>query len=72
MSTLLDYIRHSQYDSIYDYPLNSLDLLSLTELACLPFADLVSPSFLIEKGIRLNHLAKTFSKADAQGFPPFS
>lgn len=72
MSTLLDYIKRSQFDSIYDYPLNALDLLALTELSYLPFADLVTSSFGVEKGIRIDHLAKQFAQLYSDGFPPLS
>ena len=41
MSTIFDYLKNSQYDSFYDKDFTVLDALALTELAYLPFEDLV-------------------------------
>ena len=72
MPNLLDYIRASQFDSIYEKPLNNLDLLALTELSYLPFDDLVTGECDLSLGIRLDHLAQAFDSKYTDGFPPFS
>lgn len=71
MPNLLDYIKNSQYDSFYDQPLNSLDILALTELSYLPFDQLVPYAFT-NKGIRLDQLAQLFEETYQNDFPPFS
>lgn len=63
MPNLLNYIEEVAYQDFYDVPLNRLDILALTEIAYLPFNDLVKPDFATEKAVRLDHLATQFEAA---------
>lgn len=60
MSNLLDYVTDVAPESVYDTPLNHIDILALTELAYLPFDELVPTGFDAEEGIRIDHLATAF------------
>lgn len=60
MPNLLNYIEEVAYQDFYDVPLNRLDILALTEIAYLPFNDLVAPDFTTEKATRLDHVATQF------------
>ena len=44
MANIFDYLTDVQYDSFYDFPLNELDVLALTELTYLPFDNLLDQS----------------------------
>ncbi len=72
MATIFDYLEEVQFDSFYDLPINELDVLALTEIGYLPFDDLVTFDFSLEKGIRLDNLAKLFFEKFKEGFPPFT
>lgn len=72
MANLLTYIEEVTYETFYDFPLNQLDILALTELSYLPFDGLVSEQADCTKAIRIDHLAQTFRETYTQGFPPFS
>lgn len=41
MANIFDYLTNVQYDSLYDIPLNELDVLAFTELTYLPFDNLL-------------------------------
>ncbi|MGT2715477.1 DUF2974 domain-containing protein [Streptococcus respiraculi] len=60
MPNLLNYIEEVAHQDFYDVPLNRLDILALTEIAYLPFNDLVAPDFTTEKTPRLDHVATQF------------
>ena len=42
MANIFDYLKDVAYDSFYDFPLNELDILSLTESTYLSFDNLRS------------------------------
>ena len=44
MANIFDYLKDVAYDSFYDFPLNELDILALTEATYLSFDNLVSTS----------------------------
>ena len=44
MANIFDYLTNVQYDSLYDIPLNELDVLALTELTYLSFDNLLDQS----------------------------
>lgn len=60
MPNLLDYVTDVALESVYDTPLNHIDLLALTELAYLPFDELVPTGYDAEEGIRIDRLATAF------------
>lgn len=72
MGNLLDYIHDSQFDSFYDKPLNDVDILALTELAYLPFEDLVPYAFRHENGVRMDQLARLFLEKWGSSIPPLT
>lgn len=44
MANIFDYLKDVAYDSFYDFPLNELDILALTEATYLSFDNMVSTS----------------------------
>ena len=70
MSTIFDYLKNSQYDSFYDKDFTVLDALALTELAYLPFEDLVPADISTDNHISLQHLAERFEEKFQGKYPP--
>ena len=70
MPTIFDYLKTSQYDSFYDKEFTVLDALALTELAYLPFEDLVPAEISVQNYISLQHLAEQFEEKFQGKFPP--
>ena len=70
MSTIFDYLKNSQYDSFYDKDFTVLDALALTELAYLPFEDLVPADISTDNYISLQHLAERFEEKFQGKYPP--
>ena len=44
MANIFDYLKDVAHDSFYDFPLNELDILALTEATYLTFDNLISAS----------------------------
>lgn len=72
MANLFTYLKNSQFESFYDRPLCTLDIVALTELAYLPFDDLVCYDFSPENSIRIDQLAQDFKEKFKDGYPPLS
>ena len=70
MPTIFDYLKTSQYDSFYDKEFTVLDALALTELAYLPFEDLVPAEISVQNYISLQHLAEQFEEKFQGKYPP--
>lgn len=70
MPTIFDYLKANQYDSFYDKEFTVLDALALTELAYLPFEDLVPAEISVQNYISLQHLAEQFEEKFQGKFPP--
>ncbi len=70
MPTIFDYLKTSQYDSFYDKDFTVLDALALTELAYLPFEDLVPAEISVQNYISLQHLAEQFEEKFQGKYPP--
>ena len=70
MSTIFDYLKNSQYDSFYDKDFTVLDALALTELAYLPFEDLVPVEISDQHYLSLQHLAERFEEKFQGKYPP--
>ena len=70
MSTIFDYLKNSQYDSFYDKDFTVLDALALTELAYLPFEDLVPVEISDQNYLSLQHLAERFEEKFQGKYPP--
>ena len=70
MSTIFYYLKNSQYDSFYDKDFTVLDALALTELAYLPFEDLVPADISTDNHISLQHLAERFEEKFQGKYPP--
>lgn len=70
MPTIFDYLKTSQYDSFYDKDFTVLDALALTELAYLPFEDLVPSDFSADIYLSLQHLAEQFEEKFQGKYPP--
>ena len=70
MSTIFDYLKNNQYDSFYDKEFTVLDALALTELAYLPFEDLVPAEISVQNYISLQHLAEQFEEKFQGKYPP--
>lgn len=72
MANFLQYLDQFQYDSFYDIPLSTLDILALVELAYLPFDNLVTEEMTPQHAIRLDRFAQSFKEAFKDGYPPLS
>lgn len=70
MPTIFDYLKANQYDSFYDKDFTVLDALALTELAYLPFEDLVPAEISVQNYISLQHLAEQFEEKFQGKYPP--
>ena len=70
MPTIFDYLKANQYDSFYDKEFTVLDALALTELAYLPFEDLVPAEISVQNYISLQHLAEQFEEKFQGKYPP--
>ena len=70
MPTIFDYLKTNQYDSFYDKEFTVLDALALTELAYLPFEDLVPAEISVQNYISLQHLAEQFEEKFQGKYPP--
>lgn len=70
MATIFDYLKSNQYDSFYDKDFTVLDALALTELAYLPFEDLVPAEISVQNYISLQHLAEQFEEKFQGKYPP--
>ena len=70
MPTIFDYLKANQYDSFYDKEFIVLDALALTELAYLPFEDLVPAEISVQNYISLQHLAEQFEEKFQGKYPP--
>ena len=70
MSTIFDYLKNNQYDSFYDKDFTVLDALALTELAYLPFEDLVPVEISDQNYLSLQHLAERFEEKFQGKYPP--
>ena len=70
MSTIFYYLKNSQYDSFYDKDFTVLDALALTELAYLPFEDLVPVEISDQNYLSLQHLAERFEEKFQGKYPP--
>lgn len=70
MPTIFDYLKANQYDSFYDKEFTVLDALALTELAYLPFEDLVPAEISVQNYISLQHLAEQFEEKFHGKYPP--
>lgn len=70
MSNVIDYVLANQYDSFYDKDFTMLDALALTELAYLPFEDLVPSRHSSPKAPSLKQLADLFEKKFQGKYPP--
>lgn len=58
MGIIFDYLDQVAYDSIYDTPLNELDMLMLTEITYLPFDQIVSDQMSPDCSCRLFEAAE--------------
>ncbi|TCD46116.1 DUF2974 domain-containing protein [Streptococcus sp. X16XC17] len=72
MGNLLNYVEETSFDTFYDLAINELDILVLTELAYLPFDELIPYDFSVEKSIRLDKLAHLFYEKFQGHYPPLS
>ena len=70
MPTIFDYLKANQYDSFYDKEFTVLDAMALTELAYLPFEDLVPAEISVQNYISLQHLAEQFEEKFQGKYPP--
>ena len=70
MSTIFDYLKNNQYDSFYDKEFTVLDALALTELAYLPFEDLVPADISTQNYISLQQLSEQFEEKFQGKYPP--
>lgn len=62
MASSVEYLDQVAYDSLYDQPLNALDLLILTEITYLPFEGLVSSDLTSDCDCRLMDVAPKMSQ----------
>ena len=70
MPTIFDYLKANQYDNFYDKEFTVLDAMALTELAYLPFEDLVPAKISVQNYISLQHLAEQFEEKFQGKYPP--
>lgn len=72
MGTILTYVNETTYETFYDRAIDQLDILVLTELAHLPFDDLISYDFSPQSSIRIDQLARHFHEKFQGKYPPLS
>ena len=60
MGNLITYVQQYEAQTFQEKPLTDIDILVLTEIAYLPFDEIVPSSFEVKSGISLNQLGEKF------------